>query len=108
MLASEIGHPLGLKAPPDASVAMRLPWLRLGCAMLYRAIQDLRDERDAVALDALLWLCLAEPPRWVLDLLQFEASTPAELIGRGLPEIGTRPTGRKLGRKYKHLKGGKQ
>jgi len=99
-LASEIGHPLVLSPPRDASEAMRLPYLRLAAAVTYQAIQDVRHERDAVALDALMWLCLAEPPRWTLELLEFEAETPAILFSRGLGNnVPVRQPGRKKGKK---------
>ena len=99
----DTGHPLGLKAPPDASVAMRLPFLRLASAAVYRAVQDLRDERDAVALDALMWLVLDPLPKWVLELLEFETETPAALISKGLETVPGRKPGRKQYKKYKHL-----
>lgn len=101
LLASEIGHPLTVTAAADASDAKKLPYLRLGCALLYKSIKDLRHEDDQTALSALMWLCLDEMPRMVLELLEFETSSPAELIGRGLPDIPGRQPGRKQYKKYK-------
>ena len=98
-LASEIGHPLVLSPPADASNAMRLPYLRLAAAVLYKSIQDVRRERDAVALEALMWLCLDETPRWTLQLLDFEAESPALLFSRGLDNVPVRQPGRKKGKK---------
>jgi len=91
-----------IKPCVDGSDATRLPYLRLGAAALYRAIQDVRHESDEVALDALFWLCLDQTPRMILELLHFEADNPAILFSKGLPDvIKARPTGRKLGKKYK-------
>ena len=98
-LASEIGHPLVLSPPPDASDAMRLPYLRLGAAVTYQAIQDVRHKRDEVALNAVMWLVLDETPRWVLELLEFEARSPAILFSRGLENVPVRKTGPKKGKK---------
>ena len=98
-LASEIGHPLTISPPRDASEAMRLPYLRLGAAVTYQAIQDVRHKRDAVALSALMWLCLDETPRWTLELLEFEAQSPAILFSRGLDNVPVRKTGPKKGKK---------
>jgi hypothetical protein len=101
MLNSEVGHPLTIKPGADASEALRLPFLRLGAAVTYKAVKDLRSEDDQTSLDALLWLCLDEMPRMVLDLLNFENDNPAILLSRGLPDrIQTKPRGRKLGKKF--------
>ena len=86
MLSADVGHPLGLKPGVDASAAMKLPYLRLASAITYKAIKDLRDESDELAISALLFLCLDEVPRWTLELLEFETDNPAILISRGLPD----------------------
>ena len=88
------------KAPPDASEALRLPYLRLGAAVTYQAIQDVRHEDDRTSLDALIWLVLDEMPRWILELLEFENDHPAVLFSRGLENVPGRQPGRKLGKTY--------
>lgn len=100
LLKSEVGHPLYLQPTLDASDALRLPYLRLGCAATYAAIKDLRDEQDRVSLGALMWLILDPLPRLVLECLNFENDSPAILISRGLESIPGRKTGRIKNKKY--------
>jgi hypothetical protein len=78
-----------------------LPYLRLAAAATYKAVADCKHERDDLAVDAVVWLCVDPVPKLALELMGFE-SAPSELFTRGLPaKVPARQTGRKFGKTYK-------